>query len=164
MSDMQSAKKLQQVPVDEIKFTYKIYSQKGAEDMDNWFTDLYGEEAFKDWMEELTEKGLWDVNKHGEKYLIRVSEQEGTLIIALYDRETGEGYYRMFPVGGFDMEKRKVIAEKALAYVEEDLPIMWKEIISPLIGGYWEDEEWDVTIVHNIDRSRINPGYRNYLK
>ncbi|SDH78557.1 hypothetical protein SAMN04487975_1084 [Planococcus glaciei] len=115
-------------------------------------------------MEELTEKGLWDVNKHGEKYRIRVSEQEGTLIIALYDRETGEGYDRMFPVGGFDMEKREVIAEKALAYVEEDLPIMWKEIISPLIGGYWEDEEWDVTIVHNIDRSRINPGYRNYLK
>ncbi|MDN7244669.1 hypothetical protein [Planococcus shenhongbingii] len=131
---------------------------------DNWYADLYGEEAFNRMIEELSERGLWDVNRQGEKYRIRVCEQENTLIIDLYDRKTGEGSDRIFPVGGFNMEQREEIADKALAYAEQDLPIMWEVIISPMIGGYWEDEEWDVINVHGIDKSRINPSYLKFLK
>lgn len=132
--------------------------------MNNWYSEMYGEEAFQHMLDEFTEKEMWDVNREGDKYRVRVIEQENRLIIDLYDRQTGEGSARFFPVGGFSLKDREHIAEKALAYAEQELPIMWQEIISPLIGGYWDDDEWDVIVVDNIDRSKIDPTYRNYLK
>ncbi|MDN7241701.1 hypothetical protein QWY14_07840 [Planococcus sp. N028] len=132
--------------------------------MGNWYIDMHGEDAFNQMIVEFSEKGMWDVNKEGEKYRVRVIEQDKTLIIDLFNRKTGARSDRLFPVGGFTMAQREVIAEKALAYAEQELPIMWKEIISPLIGGYWDDEEWDIIKMHDIDRSKINPSYLNYLK
>lgn len=132
--------------------------------MGNWYSDLYGEDAFETMVDEYTRKGAWDVNVMGEKFRIRVIQQENTLIIDLYDRATGEGSDRIIPVGGFTRDQRVDIAHQALQAAEAGLPIMWKDIISPMIGGYWEDEGWDVITAHYIDRSKIDPAYRRFLK
>ncbi|RNF39594.1 hypothetical protein [Planococcus salinus] len=131
---------------------------------DNWYTAKYGVDAFREMLEEFAEKEMWDVDVKGEKARIRVSQQEGSLHIDLYDRATGEGTNRIIPVGGFTLKQREEIARQALAAAEEGLPIMLKVIISPMIGGYWEDEEWDVITVHDIDRRKIDPNYRRFLR
>ncbi|EGA90845.1 hypothetical protein GPDM_03085 [Planococcus donghaensis MPA1U2] len=132
--------------------------------MDNWFTDLYGKDAFKKMLEEFTEKELWDINIDGKELRVRISQQEGTLRCDIYDQVTGEVSDRIIPVGGFSLEQREKICQQAMEAAEAGLPIMWKEIISPMIQGYWDDEGWDVIKVHDIDRSKIDPNYRNYLK
>lgn len=132
--------------------------------MGNWFSDMYGEDAFERMIEEVTEKGLWDVNKQGEKYRVRVIQQDNTLIIDLYERKTGKGIDRIFPFGGFTPEQRETIAEQALAYAEQEHPIMWEKILSPMMDGYWDSEEWDVVKVHNLDKRISSTTYRNFLR
>lgn len=107
---------------------------------------------------------MWDVSISGEKYRIRVIEQEGSLLIDLYSQNSEEQSDRIIPVGGFSLKQREEIGRLALEAPEAGLPIMWKEIISPMLKGYWEDEEWDIIEVHDIDRSKIDPNYLRFLE
>lgn len=131
-------------------------------DMENWVTSLFGHQAMTDMFDYYTNKELFDVIESGEKYSVKVVMSQGELSIDLSDRITGESMNRMFPVGGFTPEQRSDIAKQALSYVEDGMPIMWKEIISPMIQGYW-DEEWDVIKVHDIDRTNVKEPYKKLI-
>lgn len=132
--------------------------------MGNWYEDMYGTEAFQAMLEEFTVKEMWDVDRTGKKYRVRVIQQEHSISIELYDRHTGEGADRRIPIGGFTLKQREEIADKALAAAEAGLPIMLKEIMAPMLKGYWEDEEWDIINVHRIDRSIHNKFYDKFSK
>lgn len=138
--------------------------RKGEINMGNWYEDMYGKEAFQAMLEEFTVKEMWNVDRTGKKYRVRVIQQEHYINIELSYRHTGIGADRRIPMGGFTLKQREEIADKALAAAEAGLPIMLKEIMAPMLKGYWEDEEWDIINVHRIDRSKINPNYHTYLE
>lgn len=86
------------------------------------------------------------------KYYVRCIEIDKKLLIDMVDKKTNETYERVFPICWLTPEVREQIAKDVLAYINEGLPVQWKEVISPHIRGYWDSYGWDVVNYENIDR------------
>ena len=86
------------------------------------------------------------------KYYVRCIEVDNKLLIDMVGKKTNEAYERVFPICGLSREEREQIAKDVLAYMNEGLPVQWKEVISSHIRGYWDEYGWDVVNYENIDR------------